>query len=327
MPRRPSRPRRETPRSPIPRASRASRPRAPRSRSGATGAAQFVRLGEGAGEASLAPPAARGASATEQAKAFFVQYGSIFGIQTSKPSSARGERADTLGFKHATFQQLHRGVPVFGAELKATSTRGPPGGGERHRRPRHRGRHHTAPLAGGGGPDRTRVSWRRARRRVRQGLSGQDQRLVVYREGLPRACAGQDHLAYEVEVGNGDGVREFVFVDAHTGKYVDQITGIPDALYRRAYDGANLPPCRPATRIPRSGSEGDAFPTGNVEADNMIQASKETYDMFRNAFGRDSFDGAGATMDAIFNRGYALPERVLERHLHLVLPRASPPTT
>ena len=40
-----------------------------------TGAAQFVRLGAGAGEASLAPQAARGASATQQTKAFFVQYG------------------------------------------------------------------------------------------------------------------------------------------------------------------------------------------------------------------------------------------------------------
>ena len=39
----------------------------------------------------------------------------------------------------------------------------------------------------------------------------------------------------------------------------------------------------------------------------MILASKETYDLFFNAFGRDSFDGAGATMDAIFNRGYNCP--------------------
>ena len=39
----------------------------------------------------------------------------------------------------------------------------------------------------------------------------------------------------------------------------------------------------------------------------MILASKETYDLFFNAFGRDSFDGAGATMDAIFNRGNSCP--------------------
>ena len=39
----------------------------------------------------------------------------------------------------------------------------------------------------------------------------------------------------------------------------------------------------------------------------MIFASEETYDLSTNAFGRDSFDGAGAMMDPIFNRGYACP--------------------
>ena len=46
---------------------------------------------------------------------------------------------------------------------------------------------------------------------------------------------GNDHLVWQVEVGNGGDVREFVFVDAHTGKVVDQITGVTDALNRRAY--------------------------------------------------------------------------------------------
>jgi len=39
----------------------------------------------------------------------------------------------------------------------------------------------------------------------------------------------------------------------------------------------------------------------------MLIASKETYDFFRNTFGRDSFDDKGAKMDAIFNRGYSCP--------------------
>jgi hypothetical protein len=39
----------------------------------------------------------------------------------------------------------------------------------------------------------------------------------------------------------------------------------------------------------------------------MIISSKETYDFFFNTFGRDSFNGAGATMDSIFNRGNACP--------------------
>ena len=39
----------------------------------------------------------------------------------------------------------------------------------------------------------------------------------------------------------------------------------------------------------------------------MILASEETYDLSPMRFGRDSFDGAGATMDSIFNRGDACP--------------------
>ena len=39
----------------------------------------------------------------------------------------------------------------------------------------------------------------------------------------------------------------------------------------------------------------------------MIVASEETYKLFSQTFGRDSFDGHGATMDAIFDRGYSCP--------------------
>ena len=52
----------------------------------------------------------------------------------------------------------------------------------------------------------------------------------------------------------------------------------------------------------------------------MILASQETYDMFFNAFGRDSFDGAGAIMDSIFNRGDGCPNASWNGVVHLVLP-------
>jgi hypothetical protein len=39
----------------------------------------------------------------------------------------------------------------------------------------------------------------------------------------------------------------------------------------------------------------------------MILSSRDTYDFYFHAFGRDSFDNAGAIMDSIFNRGYGCP--------------------
>jgi hypothetical protein len=108
-------------------------------------------------------------------------------------------------------------------------------------------------------------------------------------------------------VGIGTTKRYFVYVDAHTGKVVDRIAGVHDALNRRAYNAQGL--TAPGPNYPGNPFwvEGDAFPTFNVEADNMILASGETYDLFSKAFGRDSFDGAGATMDSIFNRGNGCP--------------------
>ena len=133
-------------------------------------------------------------------------------------------------------------------------------------------------------------------------------RCSSIREGLAKGVPGPNHLAWQVEVGDGAGVREFVYVDAHTGKFIDQITGVYDGLNRRAYDGRNLPTPPPElSRHSRSGWKAKPFPTAVTEANNMIISSKETYDFYKNAFGRDSFDGAGATMDAIFNRGYSCP--------------------
>lgn len=132
--------------------------------------------------------------------------------------------------------------------------------------------------------------------------------LMIFRAGLAKGTPGIDHLVYEVEVINKDvSVREFVYVDAINGEVVDQITGIHDALDRRAYDAESAP--HPGPNYPGAPSwvEGDTLPTGNTEADNMIYASGETYSLFDNAFGRDSFDGVGGRMDAIFNRGDSCP--------------------
>lgn len=118
---------------------------------------------------------------------------------------------------------------------------------------------------------------------------------------------GENYLVWEVEVGNGVDVREMVYIDAHSGKFVDQLPGIIDSMFRRAYDGMNLPTVPPSYPTAPYWVEGQPFPTASGEANNMLLASKETYDLFFNAFGRDSFDGSGAIMDAIFNRGYSCP--------------------
>jgi hypothetical protein len=60
--------------------------------------------------------------------------------------------------------------------------------------------------------------------------------LLIYRKGLLQGVSGKDHLAYRVEVGNGN-VREFVFVDATTARSWKQITGKQKAMDRRLFSG------------------------------------------------------------------------------------------
>lgn len=276
----------------------------------ATGTARFVRLGPSSALKLAVPATAQSSSRSSAlnatAMSFVDRHAAAFGLRSAAAELAlRNTETDRHGETHLTYAQQYAGLPVFGATLKAHFDAG--------------GR--LKVINGLIVPDidiSVAPSWSRAEAEAsavgfvkpKKGggmLAARNSRLLVYREGLVRGVPGENRLAYEVEVGNGTNVREFVYVDAHTGKAIDRFSGTPDALDRRAYDalGNTAPgPNYPGTPF---WVEGDTLPTGNAEADNMIDASKETYDLFLHAFGRDSYDGAGATMDSIFNRGNSCP--------------------
>jgi Zn-dependent metalloprotease len=216
-----------------------------------------------------------------------------------------GERTDKLGDRHLTFDQSYRGVPVFAGLVRAhvssdgrlVAVNGNVVPGIRVNPNPTRSASDAAAMA------IDLVSGEKEGREVyaRSGV------LTVYRTGLAQGVDGESYLTWQIEVGNGSDIREFLFVDAHSGKLVDRLPGIMDAMFRRAYDGMFLPNVPPGYPGSPYWVEGDAFPTASAEANNMLTASQETYDFFDEAFGRDSFDGAGAIMDSIFNRGYSCP--------------------
>jgi Zn-dependent metalloprotease len=272
----------------------------------ATGAARFVRIAPESNR-SLAPLAA--AAAPEQkSAAFFRKYGSIFGItQPEAELELSKTEVDAYGAAHLVYRQFYRGVPVFAGELKShfdsagrlTAVNGT-----------FVPQIELDPI-----PNTTEIAARKAaiahvdsQLESSVELSARNTTLYVYRSGLARGLPGKNHLAWEVEViGDGGAIREFVYIDAHTGKFVDQITGIHDAMSRRAYDGKNQSTV-PASYPDRPfWEEGDRFPTRSTEANNMLVGSQETYDFFNGVFSRDSFDDAGGIMDVIFDRGYDCP--------------------
>lgn len=290
-----------------------------------SGFARFIRLQP----TSQLGPVARSATASGNAKvdsgaiatSFLRDYGSAFGItNVDTELTLVASNRDKLGSSHSIFKQNYKGLPVFAGELRAHFN----SNGEMIAvngnfltdikvitkaviTPnqavgiafRWVDRDPTMDVNTGNREDRMGTS---------AALFADSNTLMIFRAGLIKGTPGTDHLAYEIEVTNNAGnVREFVYVDAINGKVIDQITGIHDALDRRAFDAESA--AHPGPNYPDTPFwvEGEALPTASVEADNMIYASAETYSLFDNAFGRDSFDASGATMDAIFNRGDSCP--------------------
>lgn len=271
-----------------------------------TGSARFINFAGGRrGELS---DLGRSANATEKSKRFFSEFGSLFGIDREGVElRLDSETVDSQGNKHQNFKQFYKGVPVFASALKT-----------------HFDANNELYTVNGNAVPEIDVDTTPAidanaaaesaiavvaDDKGTDALTAKNNGLYIYRTGLAAGVPGDDFLAYEIEVTNHLDVREFVYVDAASNKIVDQVTGIYDAMDRRAYDGKFLAQAQVPTFYPNTPFwiEGQAFPTGNIEADNMITASKETYDFFMNAFGRDSFDGLGKKMDSIFNRGYSCP--------------------
>ena len=118
--------------------------------------------------------------------------------------------------------------------------------------------------------------------------------LLIFPKNLVQGGIVTSYLAYEVEVTNKVDVREFLFIDAHTGELVDQFTGIHPIdrkLYETNTTAANL-----------KWKEGDAFPgTLSIWQQNEVTTSEHVYNFFKNAFGYVSYDAADHSMITVNN--------------------------
>ncbi len=260
------------------------------STSRATGVAKFVRLPE-EGLTTLS-----GATPQAKANAFFAEYGGLFGIKD--PIKELDLIGVTQGpvLTHVTYHQLHRKVPVFAGVLRVAFD------------------HSDRLLAVHGvfAPDldlKTTPAWtlESAAEVAVSHLQelGQDEKLhvvehnlYVFRTGLVRGVPGSSHLVWEIELNDETGaIREFVYVDAHSGEIVDHITGVHEGhagLHREVSETtlANL-----------VWTEGDPFPTGNAERDEEIVSTGETYNLFSSMTGGAyrSYDGADIHLRSVDN--------------------------
>ncbi|MCP4362210.1 MAG: hypothetical protein GY796_29740, partial [Chloroflexi bacterium] len=219
--------------------------------SSATGVANFIRFPEGA-RLSMT----RGGSAEAEAAAFFAQYGDAFGIADAGSQLAlAGRRVDDLGMTHLTYQQVYNGVNVFAGRMdvhvnkagRITAVNGVFVPKVALKSTPDLSAAEAANIAintvlSQDGATAQILTSDAARGSFTTDLSAVNSKLYVYHAGLLQGVPGRAHLVYDVEVANPAlTVREFVFVDAHTGQIVNQIAGIEGALSINVYNGGYGP--------------------------------------------------------------------------------------
>jgi Zn-dependent metalloprotease len=185
-----------------------------------TGKARFAWL-TAEQAARIAQQAGGRGGAERQAAVFFELYGSLFGVRDAEAELVPGRvQTDYLGTTHLSYDQVYQGVPVFAGVLRI-----------------HLDAEGLITAANGTFiPDIALDSTPTLGVAQAAGIAEADvgspgavavnSTLMIYRENLARGVPGANHLAYEVEVTDNRNVREFVYVDAHTGAVVDRLTGI-----------------------------------------------------------------------------------------------------
>ncbi|WP_167736783.1 M4 family metallopeptidase [Nocardioides sp. 1609] len=242
-------------------------------------------------------------SAAKKAEAYLTEFGSAFGLGAGQARQTDVQQ-DRYGWT-VTFEQEYQGLPVFGATLKAnldkagdlTAVAG-----------------YAAPVSGLSTDPRLTAEAAAAKAVAfvkadpptgekgttadTTGVKAVENELSVYRTGALRGDTGKNILAYVVEVSNAQNVRDMVFIDANTGKPVNRYSTVAGATDRELYEATGTAQAPVITQV---WDEGQSLDGLNQDQKNLVNSAGESYWMFANTFGRDSYDGEGATMRTVNN--------------------------
>ena len=238
-----------------------------------------------------------------KAKGFLKQYGAILGVADADSDLVEtATSTDELGATHVTYEQQYNGLPVYGGIVKVhvdaagdlTAVNGTIVPAiDLSTDPRLSADQATSKAIAAVVADPPGSSDDGQAKLKEKDLRAEKSQLQVYRTGLVKGDAGTNVLAYEVVVTNGSSVRDAVFVDANTGKIVNRYTMVDNALFRRLFE---------QNTSNEVWHEGQPFPGGlNQDQQNIVTFSGQAYYHFLNAFGRDSYDGAGHEMQSVNN--------------------------
>ena len=230
-----------------------------------------------------------------KAKSFFAENYSLFG-QKSQNDILKLEKnfKDNIGMSHLTFRQTYNGIPIFGSEFKfhfnkkdeITAVNG---------KIFNDLNLNTSPNFSIEEAKKIALDFvsKQNITKSQKVLNTNKAELCIYKLGIERDLDGPSHLAYHIEVTNQSDVREYLIIDAYTGKLVDQYTGMAHFIDRVLFE---------ETTSNQVWKEGDAFPgTLDQWQRNEMVAAAHTYNLFKNTFGYISYDGNDAQMVTINN--------------------------
>lgn len=256
------------------------------------GLASFLRTQPGA-----PIPLAGTGDAEARAQEFLSTYGDAFGVGPEvEMITDRIRPIDEVGMEHVRFRQTYRGVPVAGGELTV------------HLRDRSVVAVNAKTLADFKGVETVpNVTAKEAQGLARDFLAKtlgvtdaelSEPRLELLDKGLLGRRSFSTELTWFIEARRID-LREYLWIDALYGKPALQFSQLTDARDRLVYDaddpGDGVYNDLPGTLVRVEGGPpvgGGAGP----DANDAYDFSGDTYDYFLTHHGRDSYDGAGASL-------------------------------
>ena len=225
---------------------------------------------------------------------FLNTYKAMYTIIDVDASLKDGEiTTDIYGLKHFVLKQYYKGVPVFDAELKFHFNKNEDLNSINGNIISDININHIPSInKNNAGNIALRLLKSQNLNKSGAALKIISNQLYLFPKGLAQGYVTNKHLAYRIEVRNDLDVREFLFIDAHTGKLIEQFTGIAHALNRTLYevDSNN-----------QRYSEGGSTFFLNQWQKNEVETAGHVYYFFKNTFNVISYDNNDAEMITINN--------------------------
>jgi bacillolysin len=230
-----------------------------------------------------------GAGPEEVALAFLRSYGNAFGFRDTAQVEPEGPAdRDELGLDHVRFRQVVQGVPVTAGELTVHLQGSGVVSVNAETLPDLEGFDARPTFPVEAAVARTRDYL--ARRLDQRDAELSEPRLEILNRGLLEGGRQATRLAWFVEA-RGPALREYLWIDAKTGRFLLRFSQLTSALHRDVYN-ANSLSTLPGTLVRTEGGPA----TGDADADAAYQFSGDTYDYYLSRHGRDSFDAAGGAL-------------------------------